>query len=135
MCRFASFDIFPGRSTLTLGQSSQIHHQQTRTYSTFFNYSLEHAMDSQTCPIPASECIYCRRGAYLNPFTRRTPLEPNVCYFHTFENNLRTKRKFTEYLKESCSLASDKHFSLKCFPENAFESNIFSNLSGLFWLL
>ena len=26
-------------------------------------------------------------------------------------------------------------FSFKCFPENAFESNIFSNLSGLFWLL
>ena len=71
----------------------------------------------------------------VNPFTLRTPLEHNVCYFNTFENNLRTMRKFTKYLKESCSLASDKHFSFKCFPENAFESNIFPNLSGLFWLL
>ena len=64
----------------------------------------------------------------INSFT-------HVCYFHTFENNLRTERKFTKYLKESCSLASDKHFSFKCFPENAFVSNIFSNVSGLFWLL
>ena len=71
----------------------------------------------------------------FNPFTLRTPLEPNVCYSHTFENNFRTKRKLTKYLMESCSLASDKHFSFKCFPENAFESNIFPNLSGLFWLL
>ena len=42
----------------------------------------------------------------LNSFTLRAPLEPNVCYFHTFENNLKTERKFTKYLKESCSLAS-----------------------------
>ena len=75
------------------------------------------------------------RIVHLNPFTLRTPLEPNVCFFHTFENNLRTKQKFTKYLKESCSLASDRLFSFKCFPENAFESNIFPNLSGLFWLL
>ena len=71
----------------------------------------------------------------LNPFTLRAPSEPNVCYFHTFENNLRTERKFIKYFKESCSLASDKHFSFICFPENAFESNIFPNLSGLFLLL
>ena len=74
-------------------------------------------------------------SAWLNPFTLRAPLEPNVCYFHTFENNLRTTQTFTNYLKDSCSLASDKHFFLKCFPENAFVSNIFPNLSGLFWLL
>ena len=71
----------------------------------------------------------------LNPFTLRALPEPNVCYFHIFENNLRTKRKFTKYLKESCSLASDKHFSFVCFPENAFVSNIFPNLLGLFWLV
>ena len=46
----------------------------------------------------------------VNPFTLRAPLEPNVCYSHTFENNFRTKRKLTNYLMESCSLASDKHF-------------------------
>ena len=46
----------------------------------------------------------------INPFTLRTPLEPNVCYSHTFENNFRTKRKLTKYLMESCSLASYKHF-------------------------
>ena len=83
-------------------------------------------------------CIV-KRNIYLesslNSFTLGAPLEPNVCYFHTFENNLRTEVKFTKYLKESCSLASDKHFSFKCFPENAFVSNIFPNLSGLFWLL
>ena len=71
----------------------------------------------------------------INPFTLRAPLEPNVCYFHTFENNLRTKRKLTTFLNESCSLASNKHFSFKSFPENAFVSKIFPNLSGLFWLL
>ena len=83
-----------------------------------------------------------RRGAHvrqrpgdINPFTLRAPLEPNVCYSHTFENNLRIKRKFTKYLKESCSLASDKHFSFICFPESAFVGNIFPNLSGLFWLV
>ena len=68
----------------------------------------------------------------VNPFTLRSPLEPNICYFHTFENNFRTKRKFTKYLKESCSSASNKHFSFKCSPENAFVSNIFSYLIGLF---
>ena len=77
---------------------------------------------------------YCA-SAHFNPFTLRAPPEPNVCYFHTFDNNLRTKRKFTKYLKESCSLASDKHFSFICFPENAFVSNIFPTLSGLFWLV
>ena len=71
----------------------------------------------------------------LNPFTLRAPPESNVCYFHTFENNLRTKRKFTKYLKESCSLAFDRQFSFICFPENAFVSNIFPNLSDLFWLV
>ena len=29
----------------------------------------------------------------FNPFTPRAPPEPNVCYFHTFENNLRTKQQ------------------------------------------
>ena len=71
----------------------------------------------------------------INPFTLRAPQKPNVCYFHTFENNLRTKRRFTKYLKESCILASDKHFSFMCFQENTFRSNIFTNVSGLFWLV
>ena len=71
----------------------------------------------------------------INPFTLRAPPESNVCYFHTFENNLRTKRKLTKSLKESCSLASDRQFSFICFPENAFVSNIFPNLTGLFWLV
>ena len=75
------------------------------------------------------------RHEWVNPFTLRAPPEPNVCYFHTFENNMRTKRKFTKYLKESCSLASGKHFSFICFPENAFVSDIFPILSGLFWLV
>ena len=44
-----------------------------------------------------------------------------VCFSHTFENYLWMKRKFTKYLKESCCWASDQHFSLKCFQENAFE--------------
>ena len=82
--------------------------------------------------IPSPDAVGCLK---FNSFTLRTPLEPNVCYFHTFENNLRTERKFTNNLKESCSSASDKHVSFKCFPENAFVSNIFPNVSGLFWPL
>ena len=93
--------------------------------------------------ISACEGLPCILNTYpqwcryiqVNSFTLRAPLERNVCYFQTFENNLRTERKFTKYLKESCSLASDKHLSFKCFPENAFVSNMFPNLSGLFWLL
>ena len=68
----------------------------------------------------------------INPFTLRVSLESIVCYFHTFENNLGIKEKFTKYLKESCCLASDQHFSFKCFSENAFVSEIFPILSGLF---
>ena len=70
---------------------------------------------------------------WVNPFTLRVPLESIVCYSHTFENNLKIKQKFTKCLKESCSLASDRQFSFICFPENAFVSNIFPNLSDLFW--
>ena len=42
----------------------------------------------------------------LTPFTLRVPLENIVCHFHTFENNLGIKQKFTKYLKESCCLTS-----------------------------
>ena len=73
------------------------------------------------------------RGLY--PLTLRDSLEGIVCYSHTFENNLWIKRMFTKYLKESCGLASDLHFSFKCSQENAFVSKIFPKLSGCFWLL
>ena len=72
---------------------------------------------------------------FFNPFTLRDTLESIVCYSHTFENNLKIKQKLTKYLKESCCLASDQHFSFKCFPENASVGKIFLKLSGLFWLL
>ena len=83
-----------------------------------------------TNDVGEKECTLCQS---FNSFTLRAPLEPNVCYSHTFDDNLRTERKFTKHLKESCSLDSKKHFSFKCSPENAFVSNIFPNLSGLFW--
>ena len=38
--------------------------------------------------------IFC-----INPFTLNIPIESIVCYFHTFENKLGIKRKFTKYLK------------------------------------
>ena len=46
----------------------------------------------------------------------------NICYSHTFDNNLGIKRKFTKYLKESCCLAADQHFSFIVFSEYAFVS-------------
>ena len=71
----------------------------------------------------------------FNPLILRASLEGNVCYSHSFENNFEIKHKFTKYLKESYCLASDQHFSFKCFPENASVGKIFPKLSGLFWLL
>ena len=71
----------------------------------------------------------------LNPLTLRVSLEGIVSYFHTFKNNSWIKQKFTKYLRESCCLASNQHFSFKCFQENAFLSKIFPKSSGLFWLL
>ena len=61
----------------------------------------------------------------FNPLTLRVSLEGIVCYFHTLENNLLMKQKFTEYLKESCCSASDQHFTFKYFQENAFVGKIF----------
>ena len=43
----------------------------------------------------------------INPFTFRVPTESIVCYFYTFENNLRIKGMFAKYLNESCFVASD----------------------------
>ena len=43
---------------------------------------------------------------WVNPFTLRVFLENIVSYFHTFENNLGIKQKFSKYLKESCRLTS-----------------------------
>ena len=61
----------------------------------------------------------------LNPgFTLRAPLGSIVCYPHTFENNLGIKPKFIKYLRESCCLASYKHFSFIYFPKNAFDRKI-----------
>ena len=71
----------------------------------------------------------------INPFTLRDTLESIVCYSNTFENNLGIKQKLTKYLKESCCLTSDQHFSFKCFPENASVGKTFPKLPGLFWLL
>ena len=61
--------------------------------------------------------------------------ESIVCYFHIFLNDLRIKRKFTKYLKESCCLTSVEHFSFKYFPKNAFVIKIFPKMSGLLWPL
>ena len=58
----------------------------------------------------------------INTFTLRGALETIVCFSHTFDNNLGIKRKFTKYLKESCCLASDQHFSFIVFSEYAFVS-------------
>ena len=68
----------------------------------------------------------------LNPFTLGIPLAIIVCYSNTFENNLGIKQKFTKYLKESCCMASDQHFSFKFFPQNALVCKIFPKSSGLF---
>ena len=61
----------------------------------------------------------------INPFTLRDTLESIVCYSHTFENNLGINQKLTKYLKESCCLVSNQHFSFKLFPENASEGKTF----------
>ena len=71
----------------------------------------------------------------LNPFTLRDTLESIVCYSNTFENNLGIKQKLSKYLRESCCLTSDQHFSFKCFPENASVGKTIPKLPGLFWLL
>ena len=74
-----------------------------------------------------------KNASLVNPFTLRATPESIVCYPHTFENNLGNNRNFTNYLKESCCLASKKHFSIKFFPGYAFWSIIFPKSSGLFW--
>ena len=71
----------------------------------------------------------------LNPLTLRVPLGSIVCYFHTFENNLGIKQKFTKYLREGFCFTSGQHFSFKYFPKKGFVRNIFSKLLGLFWPL
>ena len=85
--------------------------------------------------VPMIVCLLPVHGCYLNPFTLRVSLESVVCYSHTFENILRTKQKFTKYLKKSSCLACDHYFSFKCFQENVFVSWIFPKSSGLLWLL
>ena len=68
----------------------------------------------------------------MKTFTLRVPLASIICYFHILQNNLRIKQTFTKYLKESCCLASDQHFSYKYFPKNAFVRKIYPKLSGFF---
>ena len=47
-----------------------------------------------------------------------------VWSFDTFENNLEVKHKFTKYLKESCGLEFNQHFSFKYFPKIPFVNEI-----------
>ena len=55
----------------------------------------------------------------------RVPIESIICYFYTFEKNLRIKGMFVKYLNEGCFVASGEHSSFKYFIENAFISKIF----------
>ena len=65
----------------------------------------------------------------VNPFTLRVPTISIICYFHTFENNLGIKRKFTKYLKGSCCLTSCQHISFKYFQKKCFcYKNIFKTV-------
>ena len=43
---------------------------------------------------------------YVLTHSHRVSLETIVCYFHTFENNLGIKEKFSKYLKGSCCLTA-----------------------------
>ena len=52
-----------------------------------------------------SFCLMIR--SIVNPFTLRVPIKSIVCYFYTFENNLRIEGMFAKYLKDSCFVASD----------------------------
>ena len=70
----------------------------------------------------------------LNPFTLRVPLERIFCYSHIFENYWRIKHKFTKHLKESCCLASNKHFSLKYFSKIASIRRYYQNRQACFGL-
>ena len=66
------------------------------------------------------------RHNHFNPFTLRGTMESIVCYSCTFEDNLVIKRKLNKYLKRSCCLASNQHFSFKYFFRKCFcKLNIF----------
>ena len=65
----------------------------------------------------------------------RVPLGSVVCYSHTFENKVWIEWMFRKCLNESDGLASDPHFSFKCFPKSAILRKIFPKSSGAFWLL
>ena len=43
-----------------------------------------------------------------------------VWTFYTYENNFGINPKLTKYLKESCKLEFDEHFSFQYFFENSF---------------
>ena len=61
----------------------------------------------------------------INQYTLRVTLERIVCFYRSFCSIFGIKHKFTKYLKESCCLSSDQHFSFKWFPENAFAGEIY----------
>ena len=73
---------------------------------------------------------------WINPFTTSFFKESINCFEHSyFLNSMGIKQKFPKYLKGSFCLASDQHFSIKCFPQNTYGRKIFPKLSGLFWPL
>ena len=63
----------------------------------------------------------------------RVPLESIVCYAHTFGNNFEIKRNITKYLKESCYVVSDKHFSFIYFPKDAIVRKNICKIIRPFW--
>ena len=52
-----------------------------------------------------------------------------VCTYPSFDDNFRIEHFCTKYLKESCSLCSELHFSFKCFQNFALVCKISSTLS------
>ena len=91
--------------------------------------SIFHNHNSCVALMPVAEItsLQCNLALrVVNPFALRGTLELIVCYSYTFENNLGIKRKFNKYLKESCCLASNQHFSFKYFFRKCFcKLNIF----------
>ena len=58
-----------------------------------------------------------------------------VWTYGTFVNNFQIQHQFTKYLKESCRLGSEKHYSFKYFLKNTLVRKILLNLLGRFSVL
>ena len=88
----------------------------------------------QRCPSPRP--YFSPRGnpglKGLTHSTLRVSPEIVVWIFNTFDKNFGIKNDFTKYLKESCWLCSDPHFSFKYFSKNAFAWKILPKLSCYF---